>query len=170
MAEHFNRVLSESITTMLSESHFPLQFWRKSLTAFVYAHNRYSTFALPSITPFEVWKGHKPDPAYLKLWKYTACVYMQKHKRTSSLGSHMEKYVFFGYSANYTAILNLDGRCLIVRLWLPCDAPVQKETESSSLRSGGPASCFTSGEHLFSAINLPTLVCIRNCLSSLKTM
>ena len=115
MAEHFNRVLSESITTMLSESHLPLQFWRKSLTAFVYAHNRYSTFALPSITPFEVWKGHKPDPAYLKLWKYTACVHMQKHKRTSSLGSHMEKYVFFGYSTNYTAILNLDGRCLIVR-------------------------------------------------------
>ena len=54
IAEHFNRVLSESIITMLSESQLPLQFWGEALAAFVHVHNRYSTSALPDTTLFEM--------------------------------------------------------------------------------------------------------------------
>ena len=67
VAERFNRVLGESITTMLSESHLPLQFWGEALAAFVHVHNRCPTSALPGTTPFEVWEGHKPDLSHLRV-------------------------------------------------------------------------------------------------------
>ena len=86
---------------MLSESHLPLQFWGEALAAFVHVHNRCPTSALPGTTPFEVWEGHKPDLSHLRVWGCTAYVHVQKDKRSSSLGSHMEKCVFIGYPAGY---------------------------------------------------------------------
>ena len=67
IAERFNRVLGESITTMLSESHLSLQFWGEALAAFIHVHNRCPTSALPGTTPFEVWEGHKPDLSHLRV-------------------------------------------------------------------------------------------------------
>ena len=101
VAERFNRVLGKSITTMLSESHLPLQFWGEALAAFVLVHNRCPTSALPGTTLFEIWEGYKPDLSHLRVWRCTAYVHVQKDKRSSSLGSHMEKCVFIGYSAGY---------------------------------------------------------------------
>ena len=76
MAECFNRVLGESIITMLSESHLPFQFWGEALAAFIHVYNRYPTSALPGTTLFEVWEGHKPDLSHLRVWGYTAYVHV----------------------------------------------------------------------------------------------
>ncbi|KAJ3489714.1 hypothetical protein NLI96_g1945 [Meripilus lineatus] len=90
VAERFNRLLNESITTMLAESNLPMQFWGEALATFIHIHNRCSTSSLPNTTPFEMWEGSKPDLSHLRVWGCTAYVHVQKDKRSSSLGSHME--------------------------------------------------------------------------------
>lgn len=101
VAERFNRTLGKGITTMLAESHLPLQFWGEALAALVHTHNKCSMSSLPNITSYQMWEGHKPDLSHLRVWSYTAYVHVQKDKRSSSLGSHMEKCVFIGYPAGY---------------------------------------------------------------------
>ncbi|KAJ3489721.1 hypothetical protein NLI96_g1948 [Meripilus lineatus] len=101
VAERFNRLLNESITTMLAESNLPMQFWGEALATFIHIHNRCSTSSLPNTTPFEMWEGSKPDLSHLRVWGCTAYVHVQKDKRSSSLGSHMEKCVFIGYPPGY---------------------------------------------------------------------
>ena len=48
-----------------------------------------------------MWEGSKPDLSHLRVWGCTAYVHVQKDKRSSSLGSHMEKCVFIGYPTGY---------------------------------------------------------------------
>lgn len=100
VAERFNRVLSEGITSMLAEAGLPPQFWAEALSSLVHVQNRTPTSAMPHTTPHAVWYKSKPDVSHLRVWGCLAYVHVQKDKR-GQLGSHMEKCVFIGYPAGY---------------------------------------------------------------------
>ena len=100
VAERFNRLLSERITAMLSESNLPRQFWGEALHSFVHIINRCPTSSLRGMTPYEGWHGRKPDLSHLRVFGCTAYVHVQKDKRPQ-LGSHFEKCVFIGYPDGY---------------------------------------------------------------------
>ena len=100
VAEHFNRVLSESITSMLSEAHLPPQFWGEALSSLVHVLNRTPTSSIPHTTPYETWFKRKPDISNLRIWRCLAYVHVQKDKR-GQLGSHMQKCIFIGYPPDY---------------------------------------------------------------------
>ena len=63
----------------------------------MYVLNRTPSSAVPGITPFEAWFGYKPDVSNLCIFGSLAYVHVQRDKRGSSLGSHMEKCIFLGY-------------------------------------------------------------------------
>ena len=90
----------ELITSMLSESNLPHQFWAECLSAVVHVWNRCPTSAIQHSTPFEMWHKCKPDVSHLRVWGCLAYVHIQKDKR-SSLGPHMEKCIFIGYPPGY---------------------------------------------------------------------
>ena len=100
VAERFNRVLSEGVTTMLSEAGLPLSFWGEALSALVHVLNRCPTSARPDTTPHAAFYGRKPDVSHLRVWGCLAYVHVQKDKR-GALGSHMEKCIFIGYPVGY---------------------------------------------------------------------
>lgn len=69
----------------------------------VYVLNKTPSSALPNsnITPHEAWFGVKPNVSNLRIFGSLAYVHVQKDKRGSSLGSHMEKCIFLGYPEGY---------------------------------------------------------------------
>jgi transposase InsO family protein len=99
-AERLNRVGGERITTMLSESGLPPQFWADCLASLVHVWNCSPTSALKGMTPYEAWHKKKPDVSHLRVWGCTAYVHIQKDKR-KQFGPRMEKCVFIGYPEGY---------------------------------------------------------------------
>lgn len=99
-AERANRTIAEGATAMLHESGLPPSFWGEAVGAFTYVRNRCATSTINGATPYELWKGEKPDVSRIRVWGCTAYVHVQKDKRTA-FGSHMEKCVFIGYPTGY---------------------------------------------------------------------
>src|SRR6266702_8595813 len=66
------------------------------------SNNKLATSALPEATPHEAFYCSMPDLSMLRVWGCTAYVLIQMDKRPlGSLGSHMEKCIFIGYSQGY---------------------------------------------------------------------
>ena len=53
VAERLNRILIESVRTMLADSKLPHEFWAEALSTAVYLRNRSPTKALQKVTPCE---------------------------------------------------------------------------------------------------------------------
>src|SRR3954451_19059998 len=96
VAERANRLISERITAMLSESGLSKSFWGDCLASLVHVWNRCPTEAVQDATPYELWYKCKPDVCHIRLFGCTAYVHIQRDKRTP-LGPHMEKCIFLGY-------------------------------------------------------------------------
>ena len=66
------------------------------LTA-VYLRNRLPTRALNGVTPYEAWRGDKPDLSHLKVWGCLAYVHVHRVKR-NKLAKRARACVFVGYA------------------------------------------------------------------------
>ena len=96
VAERMNRTLTESIRSMLINAKFPQTFWAKALSTAVYLRNRSPTKSLAGMTPFEAWKGHKPNVNHLRVFGCTVYAHIEKDER-SKLDSKARKCVLLGY-------------------------------------------------------------------------
>ncbi|KAF3628205.1 Phospho-2-dehydro-3-deoxyheptonate aldolase 1, chloroplastic [Capsicum annuum] len=67
VAKRKNRTLVELTNAMLIESCAPLSFWGETLLTACYVLNRVP-HKRTKLTPFELWKGHKPNLGYLRVW------------------------------------------------------------------------------------------------------
>ena len=68
VAERLNRTLFEKVRSMLINQKVPHAFWVDALTTSVYLKNRSPTSYLDGLTPFEAWKGNKPDVGHLRVY------------------------------------------------------------------------------------------------------
>ncbi|KAF3670618.1 hypothetical protein FXO37_08448 [Capsicum annuum] len=66
-AERKNKTLVELTNVMLIESCAPLNFWGEALLTACYVLTRVP-YKNIKLTPFELWKGHKPNLGYLRVW------------------------------------------------------------------------------------------------------
>src|ERR671929_620035 len=101
VAERANRTLGERVVALLDESGLSKAFWAECLAALVHVLNLCPTSAVHDVTSHELWHGKKPDVGHLRVWGCVAYVHIQRDKRLSKLGSHMEKCIFIGYPAGY---------------------------------------------------------------------
>jgi len=101
VAERANRTAGEGIVSMLQQANMPLSFSGEALSAFVHTRNMAPTSANAGATPYQLFYRKKPDVSHLRAWGCTAYVHVQKNKRTSSLGPHMEKAIFIGYPQGF---------------------------------------------------------------------
>ena len=71
VAERMNRTLVETVRAMLSDSKLPKKFWAEALSTASYVRNWSPTTAVKAMTPYEVWKGKKPNVNHLRIlgWK-----------------------------------------------------------------------------------------------------
>nr|KAJ0225474.1 hypothetical protein LSAT_V11C100003670 [Lactuca sativa] len=106
LAERKNRTLCEMVNYMLNQSGQPNNLWGEALLTACYAHNRITSRVIPT-SPYELWKGRKPNIDYLKVWGCVAYYRTPDPKRTK-LGARANKSIFIGYAQNSKAYRLLD--------------------------------------------------------------
>jgi hypothetical protein len=100
VAEQFNRTLQEGIKSMLAQARLPHSMWVDAAKAFVHIYNRTPSSTLNFQTPYELWNGHKPSVAHLRVWGCLAFVHLQKDQR-SQLAPNARRCIFIGYPEDY---------------------------------------------------------------------
>ena len=70
-----------------------ISFWGLVLETTMLILNRVPSKSVPS-SPYEIWKGRKPNLKYLKIWCYSAYV---KRNFGYKLDARADKYEFVGY-------------------------------------------------------------------------
>jgi len=81
VVERMNRILVETVQSMLIEAKHPHSFWAKALSTAVYLRNRSPTKLLESMTPFEAWNEEKPTVDYLHVFGSEAYSHVAKDER-----------------------------------------------------------------------------------------
>ena len=98
VAKRKNRTLIELTNAMLIESGAPLHFWGETILTACQVLNRVP-YKKSHTTPFEIWKGYKPNLGYLTVWDCLAYVRFTDPKM-SKLGIRAFTSTFLGYAIN----------------------------------------------------------------------
>ena len=96
VAERGNRTLLYMIRLMMAQAKLPISFWGNVLMIATYILNRVPSKSVPS-TPYELWKGEKPDLNIMQPWGCVAYVHNIFHEY-GKLGPRGKKCVFIRYS------------------------------------------------------------------------
>lgn len=97
VVERLNRTVAEGVVSMLQEANLPASWWDYAFCAFLHAHNRSFTSAVPEATPHQAFTKKKPDVSLLRVFGCTAYVNVRTDKR-SNIESHTMKCIFVGYA------------------------------------------------------------------------
>ena len=91
---------------MLNQSGLPTNLWGEALLTACHVHNRITSRVIPT-SPYELWKGRKPNLDYMRVWGCLAYYRTPDPKRTK-LGDRAIKGIFVGYAINSKAYRLLD--------------------------------------------------------------
>ena len=96
-----NITLNELTNVMLIEFCALLHFWGEAILTACHVLNRVP-HKKSYTTPFEMWKGHKPNLGYLRVWGCLAYVRLTDPKMPK-LGMRVTTCAFLGYAINSAA-------------------------------------------------------------------
>ena len=101
------------VNALLLHAKLPFNLWGEALLATCHIVNRIPT-KKKKISPYELWKGRKPNIGYFKAWGCLAYCKNNDPKRTK-LGPRGIKCAFVGYAKNNKAyrLLNLESNTII---------------------------------------------------------
>ncbi|KAJ9535168.1 hypothetical protein OSB04_un001753 [Centaurea solstitialis] len=93
VSERRNRTLLDMVRTMMCHSSLPISFWGHALETATHILNRAPTKSVEK-TPYELWKGKKPNISFLKIW---GCEVYVKRPTSEKLKPKSDKCFFVGY-------------------------------------------------------------------------
>ena len=96
VAERKNRYIMEMTRCMLVDSNLNEKFWGEAVITATYIQNRLPSKSVEK-TPYELWKGRKPNLKHLRVFGSKVFCYIPKEKRTK-LDEKAEEGIFVGYS------------------------------------------------------------------------
>jgi len=96
VAERRNRTLLDMTRCMMAQANLPISFWGDALLTAAYILNRVPSQSVPT-TPYELWKGEKPDLEHLRPWGCAGYVHSTSHKY-GKLGPRARKHILIRYS------------------------------------------------------------------------
>jgi hypothetical protein len=113
LAEKKSRTLVEMINAMILNSKLSYNLWGEALFTACHVHNKKPSRKF-KVSPYELWKGRKPNLGYLRVWGCLAFYRITDLKRTK-LGPRAIKSVFVGYAENSKAygLLDLDSNVIV---------------------------------------------------------
>ena len=97
VAEQKNRHIAKISHALMSKKEMPQSFWAEVVHTAIYIMNRTLTMAIHDITLEKQLIGRKPDVSHLKVFGFTAYVYVPDELRTK-VDPKVEKCIFVGYS------------------------------------------------------------------------
>ena len=113
LAERKNRTFTDMINSMLIHASLPNNLWGEALLTACHVNNRIPSMKT-KVSPYEIWKGRKPNLKYFRVW---GCIgfYRVHDPKSHKLGPRGIKSVFVGYAENSKAyrLLNLDTNVIV---------------------------------------------------------
>ncbi|ODM21132.1 hypothetical protein SI65_04185 [Aspergillus cristatus] len=99
VAERFNRYILEITRALLFDSGISRKYWKYAVVTANYLRNRTTIVkGSDNKTPFELWHGHKPDLAHLRVW---GCRVLYHHKSDDKLESRAMEGTFLMYGKSH---------------------------------------------------------------------
>ncbi len=83
------------INAMILNAKLSFYLWGEALLTACHAHNRITSRKF-KVSPYELWKGRKPNLGYLRVWGCLVFYRVTNPKRTK-LGPRAVKSVFVGF-------------------------------------------------------------------------
>ncbi|XP_004309938.1 PREDICTED: uncharacterized protein LOC101308341 [Fragaria vesca subsp. vesca] len=102
IVERKNMVLVELSKVMLAASGLNHSFWEEVVNNACYTLNRVILRPGTTMTPYEIWRGRKPNIAHLKVFGSPCFIYRDREYLTK-FDAKSDKGVFLGYAGNSRA-------------------------------------------------------------------
>jgi transposase InsO family protein len=134
VVERKNRTLQEMARTILNESNVEKYFWAEAINTSCYILNRVSIRKVLNKTPYELWKGRKPNISYFHIFG-CYCYILNNKDSLGKFDSKSDKGIFLGYSSTSKAyrIYNLRTRVLEESMHIKFDEFEEIETQRKIL-------------------------------------
>ena len=103
VVERKNRTLKEMARTILCENNLPKYFLREAINTACYILNRVSIRPLLSKTPYELYKGRKPNVSHLKSFGCKCFVLNNGKHPIGKMDAKSDEAILMGYALNSNA-------------------------------------------------------------------
>ncbi|KAM6597070.1 hypothetical protein CsatA_007594 [Cannabis sativa] len=113
VVERKNRTIQEMAMSMLNEISLPKYFWAEAVNTSCYILNR--VFIRPNMnkTPYELWKGRKPNIGYFKVFG-CKCYILNTKDNLGKFDAKSDVGIFIGYSTHSKAYRIYNKRTNVV--------------------------------------------------------
>src|ERR1044072_6647876 len=114
VVERKNRSLVELARTMLSDSNFPKYFWADAVSTACFVSNRVNIRPILKKTPYELFKGRKPNIAYFHNFGCKCFVLNNDKDNLGKFDEKSDEGIFLGYSLSSKAYRIYNKRTLTI--------------------------------------------------------
>jgi len=114
VVERKNQSLEELARTMLNEIELPKYFWAYAVSTACYVMNRVLIRPMLKKTPYELFKGRKPNVSHLKLFGCKCFILNNGKDNLGKFDSKSDECIFLGYSLHGHAYRAFNKRTMLV--------------------------------------------------------
>jgi len=97
VVERKNRSLEELARTLLNETELPKYFWADAISTTCYVLNRVLIRQILKKTPYELFKGRKPNASHIKGFGCKCFILNNGKDNLGKFDSKADEGIFFGY-------------------------------------------------------------------------
>ncbi|XP_021766287.1 uncharacterized protein LOC110730772 [Chenopodium quinoa] len=109
-----NRTLEEMARTMFIASGLPRKFWAEAVNTACYILNRVTIRSIINKTPYELFRGRKPNISHLRAFGCKCFVHNNGKKNLGKFDERSEEAIFLGYAIDSKAyrVYNKSSMCV----------------------------------------------------------
>ena len=101
---------------MLCENRLPKYFWAETVNTACYITNRALIRPLLKKTPYELYRGKKPNVEHFRVFDYRCFVLNNGKDHLGKFDSKVDEGIFLGYDSNSTSYKTFNKKTLIVEI------------------------------------------------------
>ena len=113
VVERKNRSLQEMTRTMLHDTNMAKHFWAEAVNTACYIQNRIYIRPILKKTPYELWKGRKPNISYFHSFG-CKCFILNTKDQLGKFDAKVDEGIFLGYSETSKAFRVYNSKSLTV--------------------------------------------------------
>ena len=114
VAERRIRTLKEAARVMITAADLPKRFWAEAINTACYTQNRSLINKLHNKTPYELWKGRKPNLSYFHSFGCKCFVHVNGKTHLKTFDERADEAIFLGYSSTSRAFRVLNKSTMVV--------------------------------------------------------
>jgi len=114
VVERKNRSLDELVRTLLNETDLPKYFWVDAVSTTCYVLNKVLLRPILKKTPYELFKGKKPNIFHLKVFGCKCFILNNGKVNLGKFDSKVDEGIFLGYSLHGHVYRSYNRRTMLV--------------------------------------------------------